>query len=79
MKRPRIRKRDLIGRRIVAVDFRFFRGVPGADGTKGPTYMDPCLTLDNGRRVYFIAKTIPDCTYFSVEVQITPRPAKATQ
>jgi hypothetical protein len=41
-------RKDLIGRKIVAVNLRSF-----PDG-KGGTATDPLLTLDNGRRIWFV-------------------------
>jgi hypothetical protein len=43
-------KRALVGRKIIAVDFRPF------DDGKGGKAHDPVITLDNGRRVFFITE-----------------------
>jgi hypothetical protein len=44
------KKTDLIGRRIVAVDFRPF------DNGRGETADDPILTLDDGSKLCFIVQ-----------------------
>ncbi len=48
------RKRDLIGRRIVAVDWRPFQAAPETF----PRLMAhfPRLMLDNGRELYFVTE-----------------------
>lgn len=54
-------KRDLAGRTIVDVNFRRFRTTP--EGTtprsmsrKDTWVSDPLLTLDNGRKVWFVTE-----------------------
>ena len=50
-------KRDLTGRKIVAVDFRHFRGEDTTHEEMGPIRCtNPVLTLDNGRRVWFLVQ-----------------------
>src|SRR5262245_11745721 len=46
--------RDLIGRRITAVNFRPFRA--GTAGNPRGTAHDPIITLDNGVKLFFIAE-----------------------
>jgi hypothetical protein len=48
----RARKRDLIGRRIVDVDWRRFPRDP--DDADSDMTTDPVLTLDNGVRLTFV-------------------------
>ena len=47
----KVTKRDLIGRRIVAVAMR-----RQWDGVRREWYYDPVLTLDNGKRIWFITQ-----------------------
>lgn len=63
-------KRDLVGRKIVAVDFRPFRTERAGAGAEKTTR--PVLTLDNGRRVWFnVAET--DVGDYGIEILITER------
>ncbi len=62
-------KRDLIGRRIIGVEWR-----PFPDG-KGRTATNPALILDNGRRVYFTTQET-EIGEYGTEIGITPKEAK---
>ena len=57
-----LRKRDLIGRKIVEVDLN--RGREGS----------PTLTLDNGRRLYFVVHELRGD--YSIETCLTRKPTK---
>ena len=61
--------RDLVGRRITAVAFQPFPDGRGANAT------DPILTLDNGRRVWFVVQET-DTGDYGVSIQISERPKK---
>lgn len=62
------RKRDLVGRKIVAVDFRRFAcdsrscTCSGGHG-RSSWHSNPVLTLDNGRRVWFVAEETEGSEY----------------
>jgi hypothetical protein len=61
-----MRKTDLIGRKIVAVDWgRFATGQP-----QHPRTTQPMLTLDNGRKLHFIVCETETGEY-GVEMHIT--------
>lgn len=45
--------KHLIGRKIVAIDFRPFPARPGNDRSMAH---DPIITLDNGRKLFFMAE-----------------------
>lgn len=62
-------KKHLIGRTIVDVDFR-----PFPDG-QGRTAHNPILTLDNGRKVWFVTEET-DVGEYGVTVCISAAPAK---
>jgi hypothetical protein len=57
-------KRDLIGRKIVAVDFKPF------DDDMGSKAHAPVLTLDNGRQVTFVVEET-DTGEYGTSIQIT--------
>lgn len=65
MSTARVRARDLVGRRIIAVEFRQF-----ADGRGGRT-SKPMLTLDNGRRVFFLTEET-DVGEYGTRICMTP-------
>jgi hypothetical protein len=62
----RATKRHLVGRRIMAVDFRPF------DDGRGGTAHNPVLTLDNGRRVTFTTEETEVGEYGTL-ISISPR------
>jgi hypothetical protein len=68
-------KRDLVGRRIIDVDFRpFNRNMPGRKNYLGKTY-DPVLTLDNGRSLFFVVDET-DVGEYGITICIT-RPSRS--
>lgn len=67
------RARQLVGRTIVAVDFRLFR----ADDHSPPTWAaDPVLTLDNGARVQFVTQETEQGRY-GTQICISPAQRRA--
>ena len=62
--------KHLIGRTITAVDFR-----PFPNGA-GVTAHDPILTLDNGRKLYFITEETETGDY-GVKICITDPPKRS--
>lgn len=60
--------RDLIGRTITAVDFQPFATGRGRERTT-----KPIITLDNGRKLYFVASETEVGDY-GVELCLTKRP-----
>lgn len=72
-------KRDLIGRRIVAVDFRRFhceaKSCTCASGPgRSSWHSDPVLTLDNGRRLFFVTDET-EVGEYGTNICISERPA----
>jgi hypothetical protein len=65
MVNARVRARDLVGRRITAVEFRQFPDGRGGRASK------PVLTLDNGRRVFFITEET-DVGEYGTRICIAP-------
>lgn len=62
-----IKARDLIGRTITAVDFRTF-----ATGREREKTTNPVLTLDNGRKLWFVVAETETGDY-GVECCLTDR------
>jgi hypothetical protein len=71
--RPRVKKEDLIGRRIVRVDFRQFRTHREGVGLEDPGYWttDPQILLDNGRWLRFLVEET-DGDGYGVKLILTP-------
>ena len=57
---PKAKAQDLIGRKIVAVDFRPFKAY--LDPKSKTMAHDPTITLDNGRRLYFLTEQTENAT-----------------
>ena len=55
------KKADRTGRRIVDVNFHRFPTRPDKSNTKDGT--DPILTLDNGRKIWFVTQETEDGEY----------------
>ena len=71
-------KRDLIGRKIVAVDFRRFgRNIEGHQCYVGKDRLttDPLITLDNGRTLWLVVDET-DIGDYGVSICISERPSK---
>jgi len=66
-----IRARDLIGRKIIAVDLRRFH----TGRHDAPWSTDPILTLDNGRKLYFSTQET-EVGEYGVELCLTDRNSK---
>lgn len=68
-----VRARDLVGRTIVAVDFRPFRHERALGGEDlSPYTTDPVLILDNGREVRFVVCET-EVGEYGVEIAISDR------
>jgi hypothetical protein len=62
-----MRARDLIGRKIVAVDF-------GRDWDGQQWLTRPVLTLDNGQRLSFVVQETHDGAEYGVSLCFRPKP-----
>ena len=67
----KVTKRDLLGRKIVDVNFRRF----ATDRPKNPWTTAPILTLDNGRRLWFVVAET-EVGEYGVEISISKRERK---
>jgi hypothetical protein len=70
----KVNKRDLIGRKIVNVEWNSFRAREGRERTMAT---DPMLVLDDGTRLRFLAEET-DFGYYGVKIIKMDGKAEAT-
>lgn len=64
-------KRDLVGRKIVAINWQPFNPNLG-DSNRPNRATDPILTLDNGRKLWFVVQET-EVGEYGIEICITER------